>query len=296
MGNQLRGAGLDDKHIRLLMELAGQWPPVLVSVEDHRVIDGAHRVVAAQRLGIRALPVRWFRGTPDEAYVEAVRRNVKHGLPLTSADRMRAVNQILEDHPDWSDRRISDICAVAAKTVARLRESRRPTIRTFESRVGKDGKRRPVNPALARERILRLLESDPGRSLRSVATSVGASPETVRSVRNSMRRLSAESPPDRVGNAEVTSPALAAALAFHSRQSKPSPWGMDLAFTSRADGKEFASWFQATAVHDDWLDYVGSVPLGRVYEIADEARYRAEFWAQFARALETRVQRSPLRV
>jgi hypothetical protein len=33
------------------------------------------------------------------------------------------------------------------------------------------------------------------------------------------------------------------------------------------------------------------VPLSRVYEIAGEARRRAEFWTRFAETLETRVRR-----
>jgi hypothetical protein len=41
--------------------------------------------------------------------------------------------------------------------------------------------------------------------------------------------------------------------------------------------------------------YVPVVPLSRVYEIADESRSLADFWVQFARDLEARVQRSPLR-
>ena len=302
------------------MELGGQWPPVVVWTEDNSVIDGTHRVVAAQRLGIRTLPVLWFQGSADDAYIEAVRCNSRHGLPLTSGDRARAVKRILDDHPEWSDRRISDICAVAAKTVAGLRDGLDPTMRGLGSRVGKDGRCRPVHPGSARERIKRLLQTEPGRSLRSVATPVGASPETVRRVRNTMRPSPATSLrpygadkdtasihadamerhpaggsrlPD--GAARDTSSTLFDAIDRLAGPPAAARWGMDAALTSRSDCREFATWFQSTAVRDDWRPYVTVVPLGRVYEIADEARCRAEFWAQFAGDLEARVRRSPLR-
>ena len=68
--------------------------------------------------------------------------------------------------------------------------------------------------------------------------------------------------------------------------------GEDRAFTDRDGGQEFVDWFEATSVEqlDPWT-HVEAVPLSRVYEIADTARHRAEFWNRFAKALETRVRR-----
>ncbi len=37
--------------------------------------------------------------------------------------------------------------------------------------------------------------------------------------------------------------------------------------------------------------YAASVPLSRVYEVSDEARRRALFWAQFAERVESRAKR-----
>ena len=68
--------------------------------------------------------------------------------------------------------------------------------------------------------------------------------------------------------------------------------GDDPAFTDRDGGREFVDWFETTSVEqlDPW-QHVEAVPLSRVYEIADAARHRAEFWNRFAKALETRVRR-----
>jgi hypothetical protein len=66
----------------------------------------------------------------------------------------------------------------------------------------------------------------------------------------------------------------------------------DRAFTDRDGGESFVGWFDSTSIaHVDLWQQIESVPLSRVYEIADEARRRAAFWTQFAVTLEGRVRR-----
>ena len=60
----------------------------------------------------------------------------------------------------------------------------------------------------------------------------------------------------------------------------------------REGGEQFVEWFDATTVDDaDGWAHLGVVPLSRTYEVADEARRRAAFWASFAEALERQVRR-----
>lgn len=129
---QPRRSGLSESHIRLLMEVGpDHWPPLLVSPADndtYDVIDGFHRLEAARRLGLAALPCTIAAGA---GYPEAVAANIAHGLPLTKADRADAARWWHETEPGVSYREIGRRVGLSDKTVKRAVgevpvESRRP--------------------------------------------------------------------------------------------------------------------------------------------------------------------------
>jgi hypothetical protein len=157
------------------------------------------------------------------------------------------------------------------------------------ARVGRDGRVRPVDPAAARARIAAEVKRQPQASLRAIARVVGASPETVRSVRNEVRACSGTL------NAPTSEPvdSEATVLGLLSRKRPAAaPLRVDRAFIDREGGDTFVEWFDATSIDQiDLWQQIESVPLSRVYEIADEARRRAAFWTQFAVTLEGRVRR-----
>ncbi len=280
-----REGGLNDEHVQRLVALSGHWPPVLVNRADGLVIDGAHRVEAARILGLDRVEAWYFDGEPDDALIEFVRRNVHQGLPLTLRERKRAAEHVLVAHPEWSDRRIAELCAISPKTVGRLRGSRseRPTEGILQldarTRIGRDNKWRPVHSASVRTRVAEALREQPGASLRSVARSVGVSPETVRIVRMNMDATRV------TDQAVVPRP-----MPTVSRPpEKAVSWDQDLALVSSDDGDDFVAWFDRTTLTDEecWR-FIDSVPLSRIYEIADEARRRSEVWTQFAKCLDVR--------
>src|SRR5262245_7339861 len=201
VGPPLRERGIDHAHVAALAEVVASWPPIVVHRTTRLVIDGQHRVAAAKLLGLRELAATFFDGSPDDAYVEFVRRNVGHGLPLTLADRRHAARRIVDMRPDLSDRGIAAVCGLSPRTVARLREDTRARgarangARAAIGRVGRDGRVRPIDPGATRARIAEELARQPDASLRAIASVVGASPETVRSVRIEMRRANAATPP-----------------------------------------------------------------------------------------------------
>ena len=306
---QLRSTGLDESHVEALAELEGRWPPLLVWGGDPRVVlDGAHRLAAARRLGHETVRVIEFRGNADEAFVEAVRRNIGHGLPLSVADRTRAGQHILTLHPDWSDRRVAEACALSPHTVARLRPrrtsrpatplvavpgaekrgakrgagGRQPTsplespamVVEIESRLGRDGRCRPAQPGLVRDRVLEALHANPTGSLREIASVAKVSPETVRRI----RREFDGGPQPTVGLLPRIPPGPAA------------DWRDDPAMSSCSEMSALLEWLERTEPGDDLVAHVGAAPLSRVYELADEARRRAAFWTAFATALEARAR------
>lgn len=299
--HKLRSGGLDEAHVAALAELEGDWPPLLVWAEHPNVVlDGAHRIAAAKRLGLAAVRVVTFHGTSDEAFVEAVRRNVSHGLPLSVNDRMRAGQQILARHGDWSDRRIAEACALSPHTVARLRSAAsraRPaaaqsqatspvvpaaTARSgssarvvdIESRLGRDGKCRPAQPGIIRERVVEALQANPTGSLREIAGVAKVSPETVRRIRRDLEGA----PPPAVGTLPRVPPAPA------------EDWKADPAMASSPELAVLLEWLERTEPGSELASLAASVPLSRVYELADEARRRAAFWTAFATALEARAR------
>jgi hypothetical protein len=286
-GWSLRGGHIDRRHVGLLMELSGAWPPIVVWGPTNVIVDGAHRVAAAQALGMSQIEAARYEGSEDAAYLHAVRCNVRHGLPLTIEDRMRAVARVMTDHPEWSDRRIARACSVSVMTVGKVR-AERPTVGEPESgyRVGRDGKWRPVKAATVREKIVQELERDNTRSLRAIASIVGASPETVRSVRRSImgQEVPADPPvksPPSTPSKSDQAPCASATLRLVT----------DVATMSGVYGEGFAMWFDSVAITDDWEARIDCVPQSRIYEIADEARRRSARWAGFAQALEARVRR-----
>jgi hypothetical protein len=229
-----------------------------------------------------------FDGGPDAALIEFVRRNVHHGLPLTLRERKGAAGRILVVQPGWSDRRVAELCGISPKTVARLRtipEGRPsgevPQLDT-RSRLGRDNRTRPVDSASLRSRIADEIRAHPAASLRAIASTVGASPETVRSVRMTM--TGSEGAP---ANADrTTDPPVAASGT--TLPSSPPPWRDDAAILSLADGDDFVAWFDKTCVGEEDCLRADAVPLSRIYEIADEARRRSEVWTEFAQHLEAR--------
>ena len=283
LGPSFREGGLCLEHVERLVLSGGPWPPITVG-PDGTVIDGAHRVAAARRLGWTRLDTVLFEGSRDEAFVEFVRRNVAHGLLLTLRERKRAAVQVLGSHPEWSDRRVAEVCGISPKTVARLRpDAQCPTGGGSQLdgglRLGRDNRRRPVQRGLARARVVEALRTEPAGSLRAAAAAAGVSPETVRLVRMNLTNA-----PEH--EAKESTAVLVEKADF--AENKSSPWQADAALASCDHGEEFLEWFERTHITDMDLDRVGTVPLSRVYELANAARRRADIWLLFARSLEAR--------
>jgi hypothetical protein len=182
-----RQGGENEEHTRVLAESEEQLPPILVHGPAMRVIDGIHRVHAAIMRKENTILGRIYHGTDDDAFVLAVRMNTIHGLPLTRADRTAAAVRIIQSHPQWSDRMIATAVGLSAGTIAKARQ--RSTAQNAQSttRLGKDGRVRPVNHAAGRAQVAALLAGNPDSPIRAIAQQAGVSHSTVHSVRQRLR-------------------------------------------------------------------------------------------------------------
>ena len=191
--------GVNMAHAEVLAEQESSLPPILVQKDSLRVVDGMHRLRAAELVGRDSIEVRFFDGDEDAAFLRALAENAMHGLPLSIRDREAAALVILERHPDWSDRAVAQATGLSGKTVAKLRQPAKGSA-TGERRVGRDGRLRPVNARMRRQVVSELLDKRPNDSVREIALAAGVSPNTVRDVRRRMNRgeiSSAELPTNR---------------------------------------------------------------------------------------------------
>ncbi|MFE7977399.1 ParB N-terminal domain-containing protein [Streptomyces shenzhenensis] len=183
-----RIGGEIDSHVQTLAEMEGPLPPIVVHRTTMRIIDGVHRMRSAVLRGEHSIRVRFFDGSEQDAFVLGVRLNVGHGLPLTLAERRRAAARIVVSHPHWSDRAIAAATGLSAKTLGEVRKRSLDTALQPLTRVGRDGRSRPLNRDRGRRLAAEYLSAKPDGSLREVARFAGISPETVRDVREKLRR------------------------------------------------------------------------------------------------------------
>lgn len=190
---RLDGESID--HITVLAQASVHWPPIIVHRQTMRVIDGMHRLRAAQLRGDQSIEVKFFDGDADEAFIAAVRANITHGLPLTLADRKAAAQRILGCQPHRSDRWIGQATGLAAGTVAAIRRRAGPAGVQGRSRLGRDGRMRPLDAAAGRLRAQREIRARPDASLREIANAAEISQATAKDVRDRLRRGDDPGPP-----------------------------------------------------------------------------------------------------
>lgn len=95
-------SGLVDEYAEQMADGYGSFPPVEVFRVDSQlvVVDGFHRVHAARKAKLKAIPANIREGNADDALLFSVKANATHGLRRTNLDKRRAVEMLL-DHPTF---------------------------------------------------------------------------------------------------------------------------------------------------------------------------------------------------
>jgi hypothetical protein len=194
-----------------------------------RVIDGIHRVRAAIRQGDKAIAAKIYQGTDDDAFLLAVRLNIAHGMPLTRAERTAAAARIIQSHPQWSDRMIAATAGLSHRTVAKARARSTGQSTHSTTRLGKDGRLRPINPAAGRLRVTALLAEDPTLPISAIAQQAAVSPSTVHAVRQRLRAGQHPTPdPHQVTNHRLDRSATTADPSHDAAHGVASAGGVDI--------------------------------------------------------------------
>lgn len=285
-----RLGGENPEHVQALAEILPELPPILVNRSTHRVIDGMHRLRAAQVRGDRRVRVRYVESDPEVAFLLAVMANVKHGLPLTLSDRKSAARRIAGSRPAWSDRLIAGIVGLSPKTVGAIRSCDRSPA---TARIGKDGRVRPLDAAAGRDVAREIIAARPDASLREMARMANVSPSTVRDVRSRMSRGDDPLPP-RVRKVRSSSSGA-------QRNGEQPPRGAaecdvvaklnslkrDPALRLTDDGRVVLRWLDRHTVRPgDWQRLLASLPPHAMYLVYELARGVSREWQDFAESMQ----------
>jgi ParB-like chromosome segregation protein Spo0J len=297
---RIDGESLD--HIAVLAEARVCWPPIIVHRHTMRVIDGMHRLRAAQSRGDDTIEVKFFDGDAEEAFVAAVRANIAHGLPLTLADRKAAAQRILVWQPGHSDRWIGQVTGLAAGTIAAIRRDAGPSDAQPTSRLGRDGRLRPLNAADGRLRALQQITAHPDASLREIADAAGISPATAKNVRDLLRRGDAPYPkthPDSQNECKTLAGEPSTARSERPQSQDQGRRSLDRSLHRLAcdpslrysdSGRRLLRWLEIHARGPGAAEeLIDAVPAHCGYVVAEIARQCARQWLSLADALEHRL-------
>lgn len=150
---------LDADTVDRYVEAWNRMPPVTVFKVDGQLLlaDGFHRHAAAVAMGRRSLKAEVRDGSFAEALDYVTSANLRHGLPLTRAERRRAIEVKLTLHHERSDRHLAEELGVGRELIAKIRKVMIDggQIPLGEKRIGADGKSYPALPKDPNERLPR---------------------------------------------------------------------------------------------------------------------------------------------
>ncbi|MDH6134212.1 hypothetical protein P3T37_003614 [Kitasatospora sp. MAA4] len=273
-GHSPRLAGEDEAHVRLLAECGVQLPPILVQRGTMLVVDGMHRLRAAEFRGDSEIEVAYVEGPDDEIFVRAVRENIAHGLPLSLSDRKAAAARILTVHPEWSDRMVAKIVGLSPKTAGAVRRRATEEIPQLHTRIGQDGRSHPLCSAEPRRAAAELIANHPETSLREVARQSGVSVGTARRVRQEVVGPRRPEPPVRASTRDER-------MVIQALASDPS-----LKFSEA--GRGLLRRLSANAIEPaEWQELLAAVPPHCVDLVSEIAITYSRSWDQFAKSLRS---------
>lgn len=141
---QPRLGGVDSSHVAELEHNPAAWPPLAVvsTSSGYLLVDGFHRLAAAQNLGSREVDARVLT-MPEDGDLRglAFTLNAAHGMALTLNDRKAEAARNLHRDPAISNMEVARSTALSPTTVQGIREQleREAVIERVPQRVSATG-------------------------------------------------------------------------------------------------------------------------------------------------------------
>jgi ParB-like chromosome segregation protein Spo0J len=277
--------GIDISHAEALAQVDDELPPILVQRSSMRIVDGMHRLAAARFRGQHEIEVQFIDCSEDDIFLVSVYANIRHGLPLTLADRRAAAAKIILLRPEASDRWIAQLTGLADKTVGSIRrDSALPCGQS--RRLGRDGRVRPLDATESRRVAEALILSNPDASLRQIAHEAGISLGTARDVREKMRQ--GIDPVQSKKQLRTASKEARAELIDYELSLKRLRQDPSIRYTD--SGRQFLRWFCPPRIinRSDWQPIAELIPSHCTFDVIRIARSCARVWSEFADYLDDR--------
>jgi ParB-like chromosome segregation protein Spo0J len=99
-------------------EIFEELPPVVVQKGTGKLIDGWHRFYAASKLGLSEVQVEEVEIADNLLFAEAVKCNLKHGVPLKRTEREKAICKLYEE--GYKEQQIADLVGCGRVSVWRV--------------------------------------------------------------------------------------------------------------------------------------------------------------------------------
>ncbi len=195
-------------------------------------------------------------------------------------------------HTDLSDRAIAAVVGLSPPTVGAIRRRATAGDPQSNTRVGRDGRVRPLNAVDGRLRVSEIVAARPDASLREIAREANVSVSTARDVRQRIRR--GEDPvPNRSASVAVQVPSPRGA-----NQPRPLDRGASALDLLRKDpslrftdaGRRLLQWMGVHTIHDEPERVVNAVPAYCTEIAVALARRCAEAWTRLGNDLEERAR------
>jgi hypothetical protein len=132
--------GTNVNNLKDAYEEGADIPPVTIwkDGDSSFLIEGFHRFRAAQLVGLKELPVQYFKGSRAEAMAYAFRVNSTHGLLLSRTDRVKYLKRLLDIEPykSLSSRKAAEAIGDKSlyKFIQRLRNKTQQTTSSFSDK------------------------------------------------------------------------------------------------------------------------------------------------------------------
>ncbi|NLU73968.1 ParB N-terminal domain-containing protein [Streptomyces sp. HNM0575] len=193
-GENLRAQGESQEYVAALARSPVRLPPIFVHRGTMRILDGMHRLKAAELRGDQSIEVVFFDGDEEDAFVAAVSSNARHGLPLSFEERAAAAARILKSRPHWPDRSVAMVTGLDPRTVRELRVRSGVPDPQPANLVPLERPPRPSVPQRYGDLLGRVPRARPSAPVHQVAREFELEPCTVVDVLNRLRHGRRETP------------------------------------------------------------------------------------------------------